>query len=50
MRSLIRVTFPGSHEDRRPIKDLVEARPLPGITIRVIQSRASAVEDGAIDA
>jgi topoisomerase-4 subunit B len=51
-RSLIEVTLPGPYEERQPIKDLVERLmgrdPAP--RFEFIQSRASAVEDDAIDA
>jgi topoisomerase-4 subunit B len=50
-RSLLRVTLPSQFEDRQPIKDLVEQLmgrdPAPRFAF--IQSRASAVEDDAID-
>ena len=51
-RSLLKVTLPSAYEDRQPIKDLVERLmgrdPAP--RFEFIQSRASALEDGAIDA
>lgn len=51
-RSMIKITLPGQYEDRQPIKDLVERLmgrdPAP--RFEFIQSRASAVEDDAIDA
>ena len=51
-RSLIEVTLPGPNEDRQPVRDLVERLmgrdPAP--RFEFIQSRASAVEDDAIDA
>ncbi len=51
-RSLLKVTLPSQNEDRQPIKDLVErlmGRD-PAQRFAFIQSRASAVEDDAIDA
>ncbi len=51
-RSLLRVTLPSQYEDRQPVKDLVErlmGRD-PAHRFEFIQSRASAVEDDAIDA
>jgi topoisomerase-4 subunit B len=51
-RSLLRVTLPSAYEDRQPVKDLVErlmGRD-PSQRFEFIQSRASAVEDDAIDA
>jgi topoisomerase-4 subunit B len=51
-RSMLRVTLPSQYEDRQPIKDLVErlmGRD-PSARFDFIQSRASAVEDDAIDA
>jgi topoisomerase-4 subunit B len=51
-RSLIKITLPSQYEDRQPVKDLVErlmGRD-PSARFDFIQSRASAVEDGAIDA
>jgi topoisomerase-4 subunit B len=51
-RSMLKVTLPGPYEDRQPIKDLVErlmGRD-PAQRFAFIQSRASAVEDDAIDA
>ncbi|MFL6801198.1 MAG: toprim domain-containing protein, partial [Sphingomicrobium sp.] len=51
-RSLIKITLPGQNEDRQPVKDLVErlmGRD-PSARFDFIQSRASAVEDDAIDA
>ena len=49
---MLRVTLPGQYEDRQPIKDLVERLmgrdPAP--RFEFIQSRASALEDDAIDA
>jgi topoisomerase IV subunit B len=51
-RSLLKVTLPGTYEERQPVKDLVERLmgrdPAP--RFEFIQSRASAVEDDAIDA
>jgi topoisomerase-4 subunit B len=51
-RSILKVTLPGANEDRQPIKDLVERLmgrdPAP--RFEFIQSRASAIEDDAIDA
>src|SRR5438045_1518939 len=51
-RSMLKVTLPSAYEDRQPVKDLVERLmgrdPAP--RFEFIQSRASAVEDGAIDA
>ncbi len=51
-RSLIRITLPGEYQDRQPVRDLVERLmgrdPAP--RFEFIQSRASAVEDDAIDA
>ncbi len=51
-RSLIKITLPSQYEDRQPVKDLVERLmgrdPAP--RFEFIQSRASAVEDDAIDA
>jgi topoisomerase-4 subunit B len=51
-RSLIKITLPGTNEDRQPVKDLVERLmgrdPAP--RVEFIQARASAVEDDAIDA
>jgi topoisomerase IV subunit B len=44
--------LPSQYEDRQPVKDLVErlmGRD-PAHRFEFIQSRASAVEDGAIDA
>ncbi len=51
-RSLIKITLPSQYEDRQPVKDLVErlmGRD-PAQRFEFIQSRASAVEDDAIDA
>jgi len=51
-RSLLRVTLPSAYEDRQPVKDLVErlmGRD-PSARFDFIQTRASAVEDDAIDA
>jgi topoisomerase-4 subunit B len=51
-RSLLKVTLPLAYEDRQPIKDLVErlmGRD-PAQRFAFIQSRASAIEDDAIDA
>jgi topoisomerase-4 subunit B len=51
-RSLLKVTLPSAYEDRQPVKDLVErlmGRD-PSARFDFIQSRASAVEDDAIDA
>jgi topoisomerase-4 subunit B len=51
-RSMIKITLPSQYEDRQPIKDLVErlmGRD-PSARFDFIQSRASAVEDDAIDA
>jgi topoisomerase-4 subunit B len=49
---MLKVTLPGAYEDRQPVKDLVERLmgrdPAP--RFEFIQSRASAVEDDAIDA
>ncbi|WP_028970333.1 DNA topoisomerase IV subunit B [Sphingomonas sp. URHD0057] len=51
-RSMLKVTLPSAYEDRQPVKDLVERLmgrdPAP--RFEFIQSRASAVEDDAIDA
>jgi topoisomerase-4 subunit B len=51
-RSMIKITLPSQYEDRQPVKDLVERLmgrdPAP--RFEFIQSRASAVEDDAIDA
>jgi len=51
-RSMLKVTLPAAYEDRQPVKDLVERLmgrdPAP--RFEFIQSRASAVEDDAIDA
>src|SRR5438309_5403417 len=51
-RSMLKVTLPSSYEDRQPVKDLVERLmgrdPAP--RFEFIQSRASAIEDDAIDA
>ena len=51
-RSILKVTLPSAYEDRQPIKDLVERLmgrdPAP--RFEFIQSRASALEDDAIDA
>jgi topoisomerase IV subunit B len=51
-RSLIRITLPSQYEDRQPIKDLVDRLMgrNPEHRFQFIQSRASAVEDDAIDA
>jgi topoisomerase IV subunit B len=51
-RSMIKITLPSQYEDRQPIKDLVErlmGRD-PAQRFEFIQSRASAVEEGSIDA
>jgi topoisomerase-4 subunit B len=51
-RSLLKITLPAAYEDRQPVKDLVErlmGRD-PAQRFQFIQSRASAVEDDAIDA
>jgi len=51
-RSLLRVTLPAQYEDRQPVKDLVErlmGRD-PAQRFAFIQSRASAVDEDAIDA
>jgi topoisomerase-4 subunit B len=51
-RSMIKITLPSQYEDRQPVKDLVErlmGRD-PSKRFEFIQSRASAVEDDAIDA
>lgn len=51
-RSLIKITLPAAYEDRQPVKDLVErlmGRD-PSKRFDFIQSRASAIEEGAIDA
>jgi topoisomerase-4 subunit B len=51
-RSLLKVTLPSAYEDRQPVKELVErlmGRD-PSARFDFIQSRASAVEDDAIDA
>jgi topoisomerase-4 subunit B len=51
-RSMLKVTLPAAYEDRQPVKDLVErlmGRD-PSARFDFIQSRASAVEDDAIDA
>ena len=51
-RSMLKVTLPSAYEDRQPVKDLV-ARLMgrdPALRFEFIQSRASAVEDDAIDA
>jgi topoisomerase-4 subunit B len=51
-RSLIKITLPSAYEDRQPVKDLVERLmgrdPAP--RFEFIQSRASAVDEDAIDA
>src|SRR5438105_8362840 len=51
-RSMLKVTLPSAYEDSQPVKDLVERLmgrdPAP--RFEFIQSRASAVEDDAIDA
>ncbi|HVM38030.1 MAG TPA: DNA topoisomerase IV subunit B [Sphingomicrobium sp.] len=51
-RSMLRVTLPSAYEDRQPVKDLVERLMgrNPEHRFQFIQSRASAVEDDAIDA
>ncbi|MCL6682944.1 DNA topoisomerase IV subunit B [Sphingomonas alba] len=51
-RSLLRVTLPSQYEDRQPVKDLVERLmgKNPEHRFQFIQSRASAIEDDAIDA
>ena len=49
---VLKVTLPSAYEDRQPVKDLVErlmARD-PAHRFEFIQSRASAIEDDAIDA
>jgi len=50
-RSMLRVTLPSQHEDRQPVKDLVERLmgKNPEHRFAFIQSRAAAVEDDAID-
>src|SRR5881628_2510235 len=51
-RSMLKVTLPGSYEERQPARDIVErlmGRD-PALRFEFIQSRASAVEDDAIDA
>jgi topoisomerase-4 subunit B len=51
-RSLLKVTLPGPYEERQPARDIVErlmGRD-PAKRFEFIQSRASAVEDDAIDA
>jgi topoisomerase-4 subunit B len=50
-RSLIRITLPSQYEDRQPVKDLVERLMgrNPEHRFQFIQSRASAVEEDAID-
>jgi topoisomerase-4 subunit B len=51
-RSLIKITLPAAYEDRQPVKDLVErlmGRD-PSKRFDFIQSRASAIEEDAIDA
>jgi topoisomerase-4 subunit B len=51
-RSLIKITLPGEYEDRQAARDIVErlmGRD-PAKRFEFIQSRASAVEDDAIDA
>jgi len=51
-RSLLRVTLPSQYEDRQPVKELVERLmgKNPEHRFQFIQSRASAIEDDAIDA
>jgi topoisomerase-4 subunit B len=51
-RSLLRVTLPAQYEDRQPVKDLVDRLmgKNPEHRFQFIQSRAAAIEDGAIDA
>jgi topoisomerase-4 subunit B len=51
-RSMLKVTLPSAYEDRQPVKDLVERLmgKDPAQRFAFIQSRASAVEDDAIDA
>src|SRR4051794_17042581 len=51
-RSLIKITLPGPYEERQPARDIVDrlmGRD-PALRFEFIQSRASAVEDDAIDA
>jgi topoisomerase-4 subunit B len=51
-RALIKITLPTEYQDRQPVKDLVDrlmGRD-PSKRFEFIQSRASAVEDDAIDA
>src|SRR3954464_14026500 len=51
-RSLIKITLPGPYEERQAARDIVErlmGRD-PALRFEFIQSRASAVEDDAIDA
>ena len=49
---MLKVTLPSAYEDRQPVKDWVERLmgrdPAP--RFEFIQSRASAIEDDAIDA
>jgi len=51
-RSLIKVTLPGPYEERQAARDIVEQLmgKDPALRFAYIQSRASAVEDDAIDA
>jgi topoisomerase-4 subunit B len=51
-RSMIKITLPSQHEDRQPIKDLVErlmGRD-PAQRFEFIQARASAIDEEEIDA
>ena len=51
-RSLIKITLPDEYQDHQPARDIVErlmGRD-PAKRFEFIQSRASAVEDGSIDA
>ena len=51
-RALLKITLPAQYEDRQPVKDLVErlmGRD-PAHRFEFIQSRAAAVDEGAIDA
>jgi DNA gyrase/topoisomerase IV subunit B len=51
-RSMLKVTLPGPHQDRQPVKDLVERLmgrdPVP--RFEIIQNSAAAVDEDAIDA
>jgi topoisomerase-4 subunit B len=51
-RSLLKVTLPATNEDRQPVRELVEQLMgrNPEHRFNFIQSRASAIEDDAIDA